>query len=94
MKSKTLRLAILDSAYRSESVRLFKKELGAGSGIRIRTAANQKLGLFGVAQIAQPSGEDQQAVTLQNVESAIGGLTFSNPRTQAELQTLSKCAKC
>jgi len=42
-------------------------------GVPICTAANQKLGLFGVAPVVQPSGAGQQAVTLGNVENAIGG---------------------
>lgn len=67
--------------------------LGTGAGTKLGTAANQKLGLFGVTPIVQPSGSDQQAVTLENVENAIGGLTFSDPPTQAELQALSSACE-
>lgn len=43
--------------------------------------------------MVQPSGADQQAVTLEYVENAIGGLTFSDPPTQAELQALSSAGE-
>jgi hypothetical protein len=40
----------------------------------------------------QPSGAGQAAVTLGNVDGEIGGLTISDPPTQAEMQTLrDKC---
>jgi len=42
--------------------------------------------------VVQPSGADQAAVTLENVEGEIGGLTISDPPTQAEVQALrNKC---
>jgi len=67
--------------------------LGTSTGTKISAATNQKLGLFGVAPVVQPSGTDQQAVTLGNVENAIGALTFSDPPTQAELQALSSACE-
>jgi hypothetical protein len=40
----------------------------------------------------QPAGADQAAVTLGNADGAIGGLTISDPPTQAEVQALrDKC---
>jgi hypothetical protein len=40
----------------------------------------------------QPSGAAQAAVTLGNTDGEIGGLTISNPPTQAEVQALrDKC---
>ncbi|HEU5124990.1 MAG TPA: hypothetical protein VFW05_13120 [Verrucomicrobiae bacterium] len=62
-------------------------------GTRIGISTDQKLGLFGVAPVVQPSGADPQAVTLGNVENAIGGLAFSDPPTQAELQALSSACE-
>ena len=40
----------------------------------------------------QPAGANQAAVTLGNVDGEIGGLTISDPPTQAEVQALrDKC---
>jgi hypothetical protein len=41
-----------------------------------------------VTPIVQPSGADQVAVTLGNTDDEIGGLTISDPPTQAEVQAL------
>jgi hypothetical protein len=51
-----------------------------------------RVGLWGATPAAQPSGADQSAVTLGNADGEIGGLTISDPPTQAELQALrDKC---
>jgi hypothetical protein len=44
--------------------------------------------LWGATPITQPSGADQGAVTLGNVDGEIGGLTVSDPPTQAEVEAL------
>jgi hypothetical protein len=42
--------------------------------------------------VVQPSGADQAAVTLGNTDGEIGGLTISDPPSQAEVQGLrDKC---
>ena len=42
--------------------------------------------------VVQPSGADQAAGTLGNVDGEIAGLTISDPPTQAEIQALrDKC---
>jgi hypothetical protein len=42
--------------------------------------------------VTQPAGAGQTAVTLGNTDGEIGGLTISDPPTQAELQALrDKC---
>jgi hypothetical protein len=51
-------------------------------------AASGKIGFYGVTPVTQPAGADQAAVTLGNVEGEIGGLTISDPPTQAEVQAL------
>ena len=44
------------------------------------------------APIVQPSGVDQAAVTLGNVDGEIAALTISDPPTRAEVQALrDKC---
>jgi hypothetical protein len=66
--------------------------MGTGTGTKIGTAVSQKLGFWGVTPVAQPSGADQAAVTLGNVDGEIAGLTISDPPTQAEVQALrDKC---
>jgi hypothetical protein len=62
--------------------------VGAGTGTKIGTAVSQKLGFWGATPIVQPSGADQAAVTLGNVDGEMGGLTISDPPTQAEVQAL------
>ena len=59
---------------------------------KIGTATTDTIGLYGVTPVAQPAGADQAAITLGNTNGEIGGLTFSNPPTQAECQALrDKC---
>jgi hypothetical protein len=54
--------------------------------------AGGKIGFYGVTPVTQPSGADQASLTLGNVDGAIGGLTISDPPTQAEVQALrDKC---
>jgi hypothetical protein len=47
-----------------------------------------KVAFYVVTPILQPSGTDQAAVTLGNTDGEIGGLTISDPPTQAEVQAL------
>lgn len=59
---------------------------------KIGLATTDTIGLYGVTPVAQPAGADQAAITLGNTDGEIGGLTFSNPPTQAECQALrDKC---
>ena len=51
-------------------------------------ATGGKIGFYGVTPVVQPAGADQAAVTLGNTDGEIGGLTISNPPTQAEVQAL------
>ena len=54
--------------------------------------ASARVGFWGAAPVVQPSGAGQAAVTLGNTDGEIGGLTVSNPPTQAEVQALrDKC---
>jgi hypothetical protein len=55
---------------------------------QIGGAAGKKVGFYGVTPVVQPAGADQAAVTLANTDGEIGGLTISNPPTQAEVQAL------
>ena len=51
-----------------------------------------RVGFWGAAPVVQPSGADQAAVTLGNTNGEIGGLTISDPPTQAEVVALrGKC---
>jgi len=55
-------------------------------------SASARIGFWGMTPVVQPSGAAQAAVTLQNLDGAIGGLTISDPPTQAEVQALGdKC---
>jgi hypothetical protein len=55
-------------------------------------SAAAKIGFWGAVPVVQPSGADQAAVVLGNADGEIGGLTVSNPPTQAEVQALrDKC---
>jgi hypothetical protein len=55
-------------------------------------SAGGKIGLYGATPVVQPSGADQAAVTLGSADGEIGGLTISDPPTQAEVQALrDKC---
>ena len=66
--------------------------LGTATGSKFGTAANQKLGLWGVTPVVQPAHANQAAVVLGNSDNEIGGLTFSASPTQAECQALrDKC---
>ena len=56
--------------------------------IQIGGSASDRIGFYGVTPVSQPSGTDQAAVTLGNTDGEIGGLTISDPRTQAEVQAL------
>ena len=47
-----------------------------------------KIGFNGATPVVQPAGADQAAVTLGNNNGEIGGLSISNPPTQAEVQAL------
>ncbi|MGA1237747.1 MAG: hypothetical protein ACO34E_12880 [Limisphaerales bacterium] len=69
-----------------------KRHGGGFSWEAVVGAAGGKIGFFGVTPVVQPSGADQAAVTLGNVDGEIGGLTVSNPPTQAEVHALrDKC---
>ena len=55
---------------------------------QIGGSASARIGFWGATPVVQPSGADQAAVTLENADGEIGGLTISNPPTQAEVQAL------
>jgi hypothetical protein len=55
---------------------------------QIGGSASTRIGFWGATPVVQPSGADQAAVTLSNVPGAIGGLTISDPPTQAEVEAL------
>ena len=55
---------------------------------QIGGSASARIGFWGATPIVQPSGAEQAAVTLGNTDGAIGGLTVSDPPTQAEVQAL------
>ncbi len=62
--------------------------------VKVGASASSKIGFWGATPVVQPSGADQAAVTLGNVDGEIGGLTISDPPTQAEGQALrDKCEK-
>jgi hypothetical protein len=55
-------------------------------------AAGSKIGFYGATPVTQPAEADQAMVTLGNADGEIGGLTVSDPPTQAEVQALrDKC---
>jgi hypothetical protein len=59
---------------------------------QIGGSASARVGFWGATPVVQPSGADQAAVTLGNTDGEIGGLTISDPPTQAEVQALrDKC---
>jgi len=69
-----------------------KRHAGGYSWETIVGATGGKIGFWGVAPVVQPAGAGQAAVTLGNTDGEIGGLTISDPPTQAELQALrDKC---
>ena len=56
------------------------------------TAAGGNIGFYGTTPIVQPAGAVQAAVTVENTDGEISGLTISDPPTQAEVQALrNKC---
>ena len=59
---------------------------------QVGDSASARIGFWGATPVSQPSGADQAAVTLGNTDGEIGGLTISDPPTQAEVQALrDKC---
>jgi len=65
-----------------------KRHAGGYSWETIVGATGGKIGFWGVTPVTQPTGADQAAVTLGNVDGEIGGLTISDPPAQAEVQAL------
>jgi hypothetical protein len=67
----------------------------AGGYVRetqVAANASARIGFYGVTPVTQPSGADQAAVRLGNIDGEIDGLTISDPPTQAEVQALrDKC---
>jgi hypothetical protein len=55
---------------------------------QIGGSASTRVGFWGATPVMQPSAADQAAVTMGNTDGAIGGLTISDPPTQAEVQAL------
>jgi hypothetical protein len=69
-----------------------KRHAGGFSWEIIIGATGGKIGFYGVTPVTQPAGADQAAVTLGNTNGEIGGLTISDPPTQAQVQALrDKC---
>ena len=69
-----------------------KRHAGAYDWQTVVGATGGKNGFYGAAPVTQPAGADQAAVTMGNSDDEIGGLTISNPPTQAEVQALrDKC---
>ncbi|HXJ71803.1 MAG TPA: hypothetical protein VNM37_03080, partial [Candidatus Dormibacteraeota bacterium] len=69
-----------------------KRHAGGYSWETIIGVTGGKIGFFGATPVVQPSGADQVAVNLGNTDGEIGGLTISDPPTQAEVQALrDKC---
>jgi hypothetical protein len=59
---------------------------------QIGGSASARIGFWGATPVVQPSGADQAAVTIGNADGEIGGLTISDPPSQAEVQALrDKC---
>ena len=65
-----------------------KRHAGAYAWETVVGASGGKIGFYGATPVVQPSGADQVAVTLGNTDGEIGGLTISDPPTQAEVQAL------
>ena len=55
---------------------------------KIGGSASARVGFWGATPVVRPSGADQAAVTLGNTDGEIGGLTISEPPTQAEVQAM------
>jgi hypothetical protein len=69
-----------------------KRHAGGYSWETTVGATGGKIGFYGVTPVTQPAGADQAAVTLENADGEIGGLTISDPPTQAEVEALrDKC---
>ena len=69
-----------------------KRHAGSFDWQTVVGATGGKIGFYGATPVVQPSGADQAAVTLGNADGEIGGLTISDPPTQAEVQALrDKC---
>ena len=69
-----------------------KRHAGSYHWQTVIGATGGKIGFYGATPVTQPAGADQAAVTLGNTDGEIGGLTISNPPTQAEVQALrEKC---
>jgi hypothetical protein len=69
-----------------------KRHAGAYDWQTAVGATGGKIGFYGATPVTQPSGTDQAAVTLENTDGEIAGLTFSDPPTQDEVQALrNKC---
>ena len=69
-----------------------KRHAGSYDWQTIVGATGGKIGFYGATPITQLAGADQGAVTLRNTDGEIGGLTISDPPTQAEVQALrDKC---
>lgn len=67
-------------------------ELDTTTGSKIGTSASQKLAFYDTTPIVQPASGDQASVSLGNTDNEIGGLTISDPPTQAEVEALrDKC---
>ena len=65
-----------------------KRHAGGYSWETIIGATGGKIGFWGVTPVVQPSGAGQAAVTLGDADGEIGGLTISDPPTQAEVQAV------
>ncbi|MCL4180629.1 MAG: hypothetical protein KJ072_23140, partial [Verrucomicrobia bacterium] len=69
-----------------------KRHAGAYDWQTAIGASGGKIGFYGVPPVTQPAGADQAAVILGSTDGEIGGLTISDPPTQAEVQALrDKC---
>jgi hypothetical protein len=69
-----------------------KRHVGSYDWQTMIGATGGKIGFYGATPVTQPAGADQSAVTLGNDDGEIGGLTISDPPTQAEVQALrDKC---
>lgn len=69
-----------------------KRHAGSYDWQTVVGATGGKIGFYGATPVVQPSAADQAAVTLGNTDGEIGGLTISDPPTQAEVQALrDKC---
>jgi len=65
-----------------------KRHAGAYDWQTVVGPTGGKIGFYGATPVVQPAGADQAAVTLGNTDGEIGGLTISDPPTQAEVQAL------